>query len=84
MKTFARFGFITVIAGLLVSGCAHTQMTKQSAIQIANRAAEAAGHHVDYYKKPKVSFYSTSTNGTWSVFYDPSQNCRTRSARHVG
>ena len=46
-------------------------MTKQSAIQVANHAAEVAGYHLAGYKKPKASFDSSLTNGTWSVFYDP-------------
>jgi hypothetical protein len=71
MKTFARFSFIATIAVFVVSGCAHTQMTKRSVIQIANHAAEAAGYHLDQYKKPNAKFDHGSTNGTWSVSYDP-------------
>ena len=71
MKAFARFSLAAAIVGFLVSGCADTQMSKRSVIQVANRAAEASGYHLAGYKKPKVSFYSTPTNGTWSVLYEP-------------
>jgi hypothetical protein len=68
MKRFARFGFISVILGLLVVGCAHTQMTKQSVIEIANRTAQTRLHFLAAdYKAPKVSYHK----GMWTVTYYP-------------
>jgi hypothetical protein len=57
--------------GLLVCGCAHRQMTKQSAIQNANSAFKAAGHALTDYKKPKVYFDQVFTNAEWVVTYEP-------------
>jgi hypothetical protein len=62
---------LTLAAGLLVCGCAHRQMIKQSAIQMANRAFEAAGHTLTDYKKPKVDFERVFTNAEWVVTYEP-------------
>jgi hypothetical protein len=75
MKTFARFGFSAVIAGLLVSGCDHTQVTKQSSIQqspiqISNHFAEGLGYHLTDYYAPKVEVES-GIGGGFRVIYEP-------------
>ena len=50
----AKLLVLTIV--LLVCGCAHRQMTKQSALQTANHAFEAAGHSLPDYKRPTVYF----------------------------
>jgi hypothetical protein len=62
---------LAAVLCLSACGCAHRPMTKSSVIQIANHAFEAAGHRVSDYEKPKVRFYSGSTNAEWVVTYDP-------------
>jgi hypothetical protein len=46
-------------------------VTKQSVLQTANHAFEAAGHALTDYKKPTVYFGSVFTNAEWVVTYAP-------------
>ena len=46
-------------------------MPKDAVILAANHAAEQAGYRLSDYKKPKLSFYTTPTNATWSLSYNP-------------
>ena len=68
MKRFIRFSFVAIFVTTLVSGCVHPQMTKPSAIQVANHAAEVAGYSLGFYESPKAHFHSIT--GIWSVYYD--------------
>jgi hypothetical protein len=45
-------------------------MTKQSVLQTANHAFEAAGHALTDYKKPTVYFDPVFTNAEWVVTYE--------------
>jgi hypothetical protein len=56
---------------------------ERAAVQLANRAAEEAGRRIADYRKPKVHFYSTSTNGAWSVYYVSRFPSRTTDCFHV-
>jgi hypothetical protein len=73
MKKCSKFGFTAIIAGFFASGCAHTQMTKQSVTQIANHEADQSRdmglthRSLSDYHEPKVSFH----HGIWTVSYYP-------------
>jgi len=61
---------LAVATGLLLCGCAHRQMTKQSVIQTANHAFEAAGCTLkDYKTPPTVYFARVFSNAEWVVSY---------------
>ena len=62
---------LALAAALLVSGCAHRQMTRQSAVETASRAFEVAGHTLVDYKRPTVYFDRVFTNAEWVVTYAP-------------
>jgi hypothetical protein len=44
---------------------------ERAVIQCANRAAEAAGHRLSDYKRPKAMCYSSPGRSLWSVQYSP-------------
>lgn len=69
MDTSVRMAVLAI--AFVVAGCAHHQMSKQTVIQTANRAFVSWGYKTGDYKTPEVSLYSTPTNSTWCVFYDP-------------
>jgi hypothetical protein len=71
MSNPLQIRILALSVGLLVSGCAHRQMTKQSVVQTANHAFESAGHTLADYKRPRVSFDRVFTNAEWVVTYEP-------------
>ena len=42
---------------------------EQTAIEAANRAAMAASRQMSDYRRPRVFFYRTPPNGSYTVFY---------------
>jgi hypothetical protein len=71
MRTPLEARFLALAAGLLLCGCAHRQMTKQSAVETASRAFEVAGHSLADYKRPTVYFDRVFTNAEWVATYEP-------------
>jgi len=77
MKTktiLLRSASFTAMTGLLVCGCAHTQMTKLTAIRTADRAAEASAYDLAAYKEPKAEFVrpcGPNNDRVWWVAYEP-------------
>lgn len=65
------FSLAVLAIACMAVGCAHHQMSKRTVIQTGSGAFESAGYKAADYKKPEVSLYSTPTNSTWCVFYDP-------------
>ena len=71
MSTCQEAKLLALATCLLLCGCAHRQMTKQSVIQIANHVFEKDGHNLADYKRPTVYFDRVFTNGEWVVTYAP-------------
>jgi hypothetical protein len=59
---------IFIAAGFLLLGCAHVQVTKQSATDISNRFVEQQGYRLSDYHEPKVRGNGRSN---WIFTYEP-------------
>lgn len=67
MSQFRHF-VLTVGIISLVLGCAHTPMTKQSAMSAANHFAKHLGYRLADYEPPKVE---GSAKENWVFYYEP-------------
>ena len=68
MKPFV-LAFTVTSAGLLAFGCARTQMTERTAVQVSNHFAEHLGYHLADYKEPTVEIVGVDKE-LW-FFYQP-------------
>jgi len=64
-------GIIAHMAGISRKTLALLRSSERAVIQLANRAAEAAGHRLSDYKRPKAMCYSSPGRSLWSVQYSP-------------
>jgi len=72
-------GMSAHVAGISRKTLAFLRGRERAIIELANRAAEAAGKRVSDYKRPKAMCYSSPSRSIWSVQYAP--RLRDRSSR---
>src|SRR6266566_9088831 len=60
LKLFCSFLGVAGTIAVMVFGCAQPRISKHSAIQAANRAADSAGIRLAEYKEPKAEFLRPS------------------------
>jgi len=58
------------MAGISKKTLAFLRSRERAIIELANRAAEAAGKRLSDYKRPKAMCYSSPSRSLWSVQYE--------------